>query len=384
MKRQVETALLAEALQEPDQFAQPGPEELAEQERAEASNEVESLLMSERMEGVYWPTNDENSPCYAYLHSEAASSTFNLKPEHLEKLISLNSFELDESNLVALAFRGCSLVGTDEVEDQSIVQLQNTRPDHRNFRCTMGFYNRERQHFTLFTGSTVPCRRAVWGYANGGDASNLLPTGMYRYFIWRHKKITPALRLSAGGESKEQLEKGGYATVLRTKNDYAYGLQDKWDRSRPLDNVHCSYFTEYRKYYGAYFSSWGCLTVRGKDDPTDQWKKFQEILSSVGIRNPVNLVLLTGKDLAIVCEKFDDSQYLGDNLRVLRTGSNGEQVQRLQQRLGIEDDGMFGSQTRKTLSDFQRTLNNNSERADGLYSVRLDRQLDWGIFGAGS
>ena len=35
-------------------------------------------------------------------------------------------------------------------------------------------------------------------FAAGGDPSNLLPTGLYTSYVWRHKKLRPALRMSTG------------------------------------------------------------------------------------------------------------------------------------------------------------------------------------------
>ena len=210
----------------------------------------------------------KNTPDYAYLSEIRCEETFNLSGEAIDKIIVANRYAPNfGENAIAIAIRGAQLVQGDAQEEQSLIKLKVVRPDHRSFKCVLGFYFPKTRLLSLFTGSTVPCRLAIKGYASGGDRSNLLPTGMYKYYIWRHKNLTPALRLAAGDQSTEELETGGQATVLRSTNDFVLGTKDTFDLSRPLDNVHCSYYLAENARLGASFSSWGCLTVRGQKSP---------------------------------------------------------------------------------------------------------------------
>ena len=364
----------------PDKDAQPGPDgPLPFDPTIEG---IESVGGS--MSDVYWPTQDSNTIDYAYLASENDPEEFELNFSILDRIISLNSYEPDNSTgKIVFALRGAKLEDGNEVENVSSVELKNVRPDHRNFRCVLGFYDLASEKLSVFTGSTVPCRRAVWGYANGGDRSNMLPTGMHPMYIWRHKTLRPALRMSESNSSNSELEQGGMATVLRNTNDLSLGTKDDFDPSRPLDNVHCSYFTTEQAYYGAYFSSWGCLTVRGKKDPTDQWKKFQSVLSEIGAKQQMSLLLATGKDAAIISAGgFSDSVLTGI-MGAMRRGSTGNRVKALQQKLGITEDGDFGPNTLGSFSAFQRSINEENGKgkvADGVYSKSTDAETGWNLF----
>src|SRR6185312_7019567 len=157
--------------------------------------------------------------------------------------IEANAYQIyRDKNLVVFALRGARLTSGNEVENVDSVEIQELRPDHTQFRCVLGFYFPNSKKINAYTGSTVPCRLAVYSHSQGGSPSNLLPNGLYTYYVWRHKEIAPALRLSSSNASNSDLELGAQATVLRTTNDAVLGAQDKWDLTRPYDNIHCSYF----------------------------------------------------------------------------------------------------------------------------------------------
>jgi len=77
----------------------------------------------------------------------------------------------------------------------------------------------------------------------------------------------------------------------------------------------------------AAFSSAGCLTVRGRKDPSDQWKKFQAVLNELGQGKRCDLVLLTGRDAGIAAAMLLSGQSSNDALlrrelvRLLRRGA---------------------------------------------------------------
>lgn len=331
------------------------------------------------LSAVSWPRHDENAPDYAYLADIITSQTTEVTGKTLRKLIASNRYTpFSDNGIIAFALRGATLVDGDDVENARSIPIEVTRPDHRNFNCLVGFYFPDSDRLSLYTGSTVPCRLAIKSYAAGGDAANMLPTGLYSYYIWRHKNLRPALRLASGNASSAQLEAGASATVLRSKNDTVMGTKDIFDLSRPLDNVHCSYFIAEDARLGARFSSWGCLTVRGTKQGTHQWAKFQAVLSGLGSGTRLDLVLATGKDAAVA----NDDRH-GDHLIALRQGSRGDEVERVQGALGIPQTGYFGAHTMDRFTGVQRRGNETGGRgatATGILTPAVARDLGWDVF----
>lgn len=378
------------ALPDPLVEPAPSPEELRAHEmleslRAGAGNALfESAIRNRRYDSVQWPRYDRNAPDYAFLADINGPSLFDLTPDSLDRLISVNSFTpATENGVIAFALRGCILQNGHEKIKKSSIRLRDARPNHRDFRCVLGFYYLQERKITAFTGSTVPCPKGVYNYSNniGTMGCNMLPTGVHRYYVWRHSDITPALRLARSNKTNQDLEAGGRTVVLRTENDETYGTMDVWDRSTPYDNIHCSYYTSENSNLESHFSSWGCLTVRGRRDPSDQWEKFQGILEDIGYKKRVDLLLLTGKEAALAESASFDSE-----LSALRQGSEGTTVRLLQEKLGFlgsQIDGDFGPATRTRLVEFQHEFNETetgSRTADGIYSRLFDEATGWGIF----
>jgi hypothetical protein len=377
----ISTLSLEEAAERIDVGAQPGPEDL-DITSPEALAESASINLSQ----VTWPSDDRNAPDYAYVAEEPDPGRFVLTPDTIEALLKLNRYAPVRSHeTIAFALRGATLLAGHDIEDADVVELNSVRPDHRNFRCVLGFYFTGTRKLSVFTGSTVPCRRAVWGFANGGDPANMLPTGLHTLYVWRHKALRPALRM---GLSSADPETGARATVLRTRNDVTFGTQDPFDLSVPLDNIHCSYFTSENSFCGASFSSWGCLTVRGEKTPGQQWKKFQKTLTDLGARTRVDLLLATGKDVALIDAGQGDLASLERKMGALRRGSQGPEVKRLQEKIGLtgsDIDGDFGPATLDRFVQIQRQVNQDLELgpiADGIYSHAMEAKTGWGVFGS--
>jgi len=369
---------IEEAITTEDIGAQPGPEDFVED-----FDEPQIKAAAANLSRVKWPAMDKDAPDYAYIANEPDPHSFTLTPDTLEKLIELNRYKpYRDKHTIAFALRGAQIVGGHEVEESDSVSLENVRPDHRNFRCVIGYYFTDTQKLTAYTGSTVPCRLAVWSYKNGGDPSNMLPTGLHTFYNWRHKQIKPALRM---GYSKTDPESGAKATVLRNKNDYLLSTLDAFSLSTPYDNIHCSYYLYENNRLGAYFSSWGCLTVRGQNPPTDQWKKFQATLDKLGSKEQVDLILATGKDAALITASDQDISALSSKMTALRRGSRGEEVKRLQAQTGAQITGFFGAETLDKFTTAQRSFNQSSGSgrvADGIYTLELEAATGWNIFNA--
>lgn len=368
---------LDEAARLEDVGAQPGPEDLT----AEAVGPAAAAAATE-LSPVKWPASEDLAPDFRYLADQSVGDDFELTPDVLDHLVTVNRYEpYRDKDVMAFALRGAQLRNGHEIERANTVPLRQATPDHKNFRCVLGFYYLGDRRLTAFTGSTVPCRRAIYGYKHGGAKSNMLPTGLYPYYVWRHKSIRPALRLA---KSSGDPESGAPATVLRNTNNYELEVTDPFNYSEPLDNVHCSYYLDEQDYEGAYFSSWGCLTVRGRKSPaSDQWKKFQQVLDSLGERTRVDLLLATGKDAATAASANGNWSLVDERLTALRFGSRGAEVSRLQTKLGTDATGYFGAATLDKLTGRQRVINDaagHGRIADGIYTTQLDALTGWGVF----
>jgi hypothetical protein len=149
----------------------------------------------------------------------------------------------------------------------------------------------------------------------------------------------------------------------------------------PWDNIHCTYVTSKSSELEAFFSSAGCLTVRGARTPSDQWKKHTALLGGLGAGKRSDLVLLTGREYANAKLRLDNA--LGDKAVVqrelvrLRPGSQGDEVNRLQAKLGLTPSSYFGASTKAALVKYQRAKGIPS---DGIYSPQLDQRLGWAVF----
>jgi Putative peptidoglycan binding domain len=339
-----------------------------------------------------WPAQDKNSPEYAHLTDTVAPKAFDVTADVVDILIAANRFKPEgHSNVMALAIRGSTLQQPHEQLKKSAIGINDVRPDHRNFRCTLGFYFRGPRQLTLFSGSTVPCPKYIKNYYNivhhlphsSGTSCNMLPTACYVYRVGSHAggSIKPALRTT----DPDHLQSDAVVTVVRTEDDltFGFGAQDRWDQTTPYDNVHCSYYINYNDSYEAYFSSAGCLTVRGRKDPSDQWAKFQHELNQLGQGKRCDLLLLTGREYALAAMlkasgAHNDPATLQRELVRLRVGSQGDEVRRMQAKLGFSNPtGYFGAGTKKTLTDFQKS---NGHPADGIFSPQLDKALRWNVF----
>jgi predicted chitinase len=343
---------------------------------------------------VYWPNNDANTPDYFHVAklntNPEDQGDFELTPADLELLLRANHFEVPKAvKTVAIALRGAMLGGSDEAIKRRSIRCMDIRPDHANFRCLLGFWYRGDDRLTLFSGSTVPCPMYMKNYYfKKNDLPyqysidcNMAPTGHYVFRVGTHASgtINPALRMS----EPDNLAVDCAASVWRTQNDVTYGLADVLEPpTRVYDNVHCSYFLNYQEPHEAKFSSAGCLTVRGRKDPSDQWKKYQAELDAIGSGKRVDLVLLTGKEAALISQAraagAADEEII-EPLRRIRLGSSGPTVEKLQRKLGVRATGYFGAETQHAL--YKRQKQEGLKR-DAIYSPATDQSTGWGVLDA--
>ncbi|WP_295583696.1 hypothetical protein [uncultured Lamprocystis sp.] len=365
-------------------LAEPG----AGEETAEVSPGfvIESARSFDRAD-VAWVRDDRDHPDYRHLPPDAAKSTFVLTPEDLDRMIAANRFQpqVGSHGKIVFALRGALLVGSgNSQEGRTTLSLRDARPDHRTFRCVIGVYDRTNQRLSGYTASTVPNAGGVASYyrlMNGGQGAkaNLLPTGCYELCVGTHfgsVTVKGVLRLGNGPVPAN----AGQATVLRSRDDVTFSTRDRWDNCKPADNVHPAFGT-------TTFSSLGCLTImgsyRGSAGHTGEWAKFRTAAgldSGNGEGTRFDLVLLTGLDAATAAAMRTagaSTDAIKEALTGLRHGSKGDEVKRLQQKLGIDADGDFGPGTKLALckAQFEKL-----GLATGVYSVEIDDDLGFGIF----
>jgi predicted chitinase/peptidoglycan hydrolase-like protein with peptidoglycan-binding domain len=364
----------------PDEFD--GPEDL---------DLDEEQIKRSGIPAAAWPVLDAEAPDYAHLEPGGreplpGAKRFKFEAADIELLIAANGFDpKGPDNLIVFGLRGALLVGDYEEWDDGVVAgvdsitLEDTRPDHRGFRCTIGYLDRESGTISAFRASTVPNEQYLtnyymWNNGLGGNSSigaNLLPTGCYVYRMGAHGggRIYPALRLT----DPVRLAEDGSACVIRTKNDLTFTHDDTVDHCTPYDNIHCAYDFDS-------FSSAGCQTIQGPNGE-GPWGNFQSVLLTMKLNTRIDYVLLTGRDAALAAwlretGKASDPAMVGRWLGRLRPGSRSDAVERLQRQLGIEPTGYFGPVTKKKLVELQR---GRGLIADGIWSPRLEETIGWPV-----
>ena len=328
---------------------------------------------------VGWPKDDEESPDYRHIADHPLKgTTFEFSADELELMIAANGFApMKDNGRIIFGLRGAELVvasGADARDKfkqigRSALRLKETRPDHQHFRCVIGVYDLASRKLSGYIASTVPCRMAVVNYVNGGDGSNMLPTGCYQYVCGPHKDRQGCLR-----EDED-------FTVLRTKRNTVFDIKDNWDLNFPADNLHPAFANA-----SAEFSSWGCQTVRGNHDKGDgsfsgEYNEFRNALGlkprsgSHGLK--FSYVMLTGLEAAIASDlrkngRDKDPSEVGKAIGRLRHGSRGDRVRALQTSLGVPADGIFNAAVKKALVTRQVK---QLSWADGVYSPEMDGLL---------
>lgn len=344
---------------------------------------------AEELPPIRWSA-DADHPDYAHSHAAAVPGLalerqFSVNADVFDLLVSANGFRpVGKNGLIAFGIRGARLIDADARENVQSFVIEDLRPDHSSFNCTIGLFDTQTRLFRAYSGSTVPNQdwmrryyRKIRGLAGKSGNSNLLPAGCYVFRVGTHgfnhkHPVTPALRLT----DPDDLSTDGACTVLRTSNDLAYAHDDLWDRCTPLDNIHCAYSD-------TSFSSAGCQTIKGADG-TGPWGAFQGVIGTLGTNARVDYVLLTGRDYAIAAairsaRRQEEAALVQGCLGRLRVGSHGEAVRALQIRLGFTGrSAYFGPMTREALIAVEAAKGLVS---DGIYAPADDLATGWEVFG---
>jgi predicted chitinase/peptidoglycan hydrolase-like protein with peptidoglycan-binding domain len=374
-----------------DQIVRGGEDEMPHPHELDGPDDLPDLPegITRGVPGVTWPKADKDSPDYAHLEPAGrepivGDKRFKIGAADMELLIKANAFDpKGPDGRVVFGFRGATIVDAGKrngaVTDADMLELEETRPDHRNFRCVIGFYQRGTGKLSAFTASTVPNVKYLTNYylwknklgGNSGISANMMPTGCYVFRVGSHSsgKIKPALRMT----DPDNLADDAKACVLRTSNDLTFSHDDLFDYCMPYDNIHCAYANDS-------FSSAGCQTIQGPDKK-GPWGQFQDVLEKLKINTRLDYMLLTGREASIAAwlrdaGRAEDQDEILRRLGRLRVGSLGAAVNRLQEKIGVQPSDYFGPYTKLKVIEFQRTKGLVS---DGVWSPALDAALGWSI-----
>lgn len=345
--------------------------------RSRARLESTALALSD----VRWSASDDEQPDYRHLDRALSGQTFELTPTDLEALISSNEYS-PLPGLVLFALRGAALAGGVRINEPSIV-VTDQRPDHRNFRCVIGCFDRVNHRLSAFPASTVPnaayvlkCHvMAQSSVPITGLTGNILPTGCYTYTVGTHKKgqrgeIPNVLRLSTSSTGASEV------VVLRSLTDVVYDRLDRFVNATPADNIHPGQLSNG-------FSSAGCLTVPGRYANGEHSGVWQEFRAAIGLdqANPgdrYSMMLFTGLDAANAARVRNGGMDTGQ-LQRLRHGSVGNRVAALQRALGLPTDASqkLGPVTRQALVLRQSKA---LGWADGIHSPEMDSLLKMNVY----
>ena len=359
----------------------------------ETFEELKRRASFERRADIPSPTwaPDDQHPDYAHLliaekKNFVSPRSFSLTPDVLDLLIAANSFQpKGPKDTFVFAIRGGEMATGSTNADSTKVELNDVRPDHKDFHCTIGFYHRGSRKITAFRASTVPNVHYMTNYFKMANKigswsdikSNLLPSGLYRYRVGTHRgKVTPALQLADYNRPSEH----GDVTVLRTTDVMSYRCDGFWERCLPGDNVHCAYSNND-------FSSAGCQTIQG-GDKWGPFGDFQKVLNGMGQGAVIDYVLFTGKEAAIAAMLIAKGQQHQTDLvdaclRRLRGGSEGPEVVALQTLLGIaKPSGFFDADTRKKMVQAEAKLGRADVKTDSIFSPEDEKAFGWSVFSA--
>ncbi|MEP7382124.1 MAG: papain-like cysteine protease family protein [Gemmatimonadota bacterium] len=288
---------------------------------------------------VHWAA-DADSIDYRHLATAIDTKAFDLTGDVLDRLARFNRFELAASEgRVVFGLRGCT-VDVDVATPQATVSLREIEPNHIDFRCVIGVWNRTANTVTAFQASTVPNWEYMEVYReHHGRKANMLPTGRYILSVGTHrakKKNAAGALVDNPGRIQGALRNDQRVVVLRSEDDLTYTVRDTWDRTVPNDNIHPGIVTPNAGNSTVPdFSSAGCSTISGSsvsDVPAGGWADFRLALGLTNTNPRANdgqsfaHILLTGRDARLAA---------GGNTTLgrLRFGSHGDDVRQLQDAL---------------------------------------------------
>ncbi len=303
---------------------------------------------------------------------------------------------IDEATLgprVLFGLRAGALLDAHVFADDAMLRprftLQEATPDHFDFGCVIGVWDRQSDGFWVSPGSTICNVAYLFGQAKAGRADkfcNMLSTGVYEYAVGVHNN------------GKKTRQPGAFILqsrvgIVRSFDEpLGFSTADSWEWRGPdvRDNIHGAYVLPAGR---PRFSSAGCQVLPGTVDPATRsqpigaWRQFR---IAAGLRPDPDIttpesdkpmwvktsedgqsfsyVLLSAREVLLAAE----NRVSDPALLKLRRGAAGERVKRLQEALSLTADGAFGRETQQAIVNRQKIL---SGLADGVVTPQRLREL---------
>ncbi len=323
-----------------------------------------------------WLSNKQQ-PDYVHLRDFAmpGDPDFTVDATLLSFLAERNSFHFKDRRPVRLiGLRGCVIPdGNVDTGWGASHKLMLTTPDHIHYRCVMGVWRPADNQLRFFAASTVPQvanMYCVLREAARGWGCSLLPTGLYRYRAFPHKKSRPE------NTQYGSLFADRKYVVLRSAGDLVYdvyGAHDYWTIGS-AHNIHAASAAALEPALNhPAFDSSGCQVILGYYEKPNRykahgpWNEFRRAAGTVTGPDDMPVpeetqigngtfeyMLLTGLEAA---HAFHSTSGFHDTYYRLRHGSRGEPVIRAQRRLYGEYETIAGKPApRSADGDFGATM----------------------------
>ncbi|MEO1293761.1 MAG: hypothetical protein AAFV62_13220, partial [Pseudomonadota bacterium] len=326
--------------------------------------------------------DDEVSPDYKHLETPVYYGFFPVDHETLTLAAERNSFPVTD-DVVLFGLRGCRLLPSSPTR----AYVRERYPNHQDYRCVLGVWNRRKREVVAIQSSTVTNGRYIYAQQRlkgAGTVANLMPTGLHAYRVGPHRASSKAPQPGAFRQAKPFSVLRSHA---RSDRNQAYTIYEFWDLRPNLivaDNIHAGSYDLRPRDNLYYFSSAGCQTVpggytRGSRIPQRRWKLFREMAGlstptsySPGWKGPddgkpFQYMLLTARELRLAHRDRGDRP----ELRRLRYGSKSEAVREVQSAMGLSGpDGSFGPNTQRAYLQWQL---DTFGWADGIVTPKIAR-----------
>lgn len=275
--------------------------------------------------------------------------------------------------------------------------MSETEPDHYQYQCTMGVWDRETDKIWMCPASTVPAMGYLWHATHGRDeaqmgrGANLLSPGVYTFRVGTHAN---------GGSTRQPgafRQASKYCVMRLASPEICFRSGNvRWDTQSDAgginiwDNIHAGLGAS--PAWGAEHYSAGCQVVKGsvmqpstRDTPVSYWKSFRMaaglaekpdispaapgsnsfVVKTAEDGTAFTYVLLTAREVRLAAENMD-TEPMDRKFLKLRRGSQGDDVKALQTALGVGADGDFGFLTQRALIEKQLAV---TGEADGVVTA---------------
>ncbi|MGC3946432.1 MAG: hypothetical protein QM762_18240 [Chryseolinea sp.] len=259
----------------------------------------------------------------------------------LKQLCDTFHFPIENDPAVLFAFRGClpsdvhQSVTKDSILFRNSDEVNRTRVNYNNPRCTIGIWDRVADKIALFPGSTLPSKDYVRRHPSSVSSLNVLCPGCYHL----RKGIHP--RNERGFQPHSALLMDGFGIVGIPHVNEKTGFSSRiatYDVVRPGDNLHAGRMEPLLNVYSSVlnlkYSSSGCITVVGQPAEYLQynhrhtaWNSWTTFIESE--------ILTNQKNFHFLLFNFDDlNATTVSKSNLIRYGSKRHEVSEIQYLLG--------------------------------------------------